>query len=200
MPILSAKLLKVGGPVLTGIGGVIATSSLVSKNAEEKLEERFKTKALSDEDPKIKEWKDRNESEQQGEGSGGEQGSQSEGTQDTQNTEPSTSGSGEAANAEGQQESTDTAGGEKSSSSESTKEGGEEGLSDDSGTGDTSTEEDSGANGVSDGSSDAENTHVLGNKYGSRDIGMTQQDLAKTKQVREDLENLKNRLLGLFPS
>ncbi|AEW45663.1 hypothetical protein MHC_04025 [Mycoplasma haemocanis str. Illinois] len=34
MAISSTKLIKVGGPVLTGIGGVIATSSLVSKNSE----------------------------------------------------------------------------------------------------------------------------------------------------------------------
>ncbi|AFM45084.1 hypothetical protein MHC_06002 [Mycoplasma haemocanis str. Illinois] len=43
MVISAAKLLKVGGPILTGIGGVIATSSLVSKSAEEKPEERLKT-------------------------------------------------------------------------------------------------------------------------------------------------------------
>ncbi|AEG73528.1 hypothetical protein MHF_1292 [Mycoplasma haemofelis Ohio2] len=65
MAVPTAKLLKVGGPILTGIGGVIATSSLVSKSAEEKQEETFKTKALTDEDPTIEEYKDQNESEQE---------------------------------------------------------------------------------------------------------------------------------------
>ncbi|CBY92526.1 hypothetical protein HF1_05180 [Mycoplasma haemofelis str. Langford 1] len=47
------KWLKIGGPTVTGIGGIIATSSLVSKSAEEKPEEKVRTKSLTDEDPLI---------------------------------------------------------------------------------------------------------------------------------------------------
>ncbi|AEG73319.1 hypothetical protein MHF_1069 [Mycoplasma haemofelis Ohio2] len=87
MAIPSAKLLKIGGPILTGIGGVIATSSLVSKNADEKPEEKLKTAALQDEEPTIDPYKDQNESEQREEKQDENEG-RSKASADDQKSEP----------------------------------------------------------------------------------------------------------------
>ncbi|AEW45648.1 hypothetical protein MHC_03950 [Mycoplasma haemocanis str. Illinois] len=198
MPILYAKLLKVGGPILTGIGGVIATSSLVSKNAEEKLEDRFKTKALSDEDPKIKEWKDRNESDQEGDGEGSpNNGTEGEGQmQNASNSESESTG-----------EQTDSKGSEDSKSAgeegeKSTDEGEKlsEGASEDTaGTGDNEgTESESSSDGVTDnGTNTAENNHVAGTAWGTRDSAMTQQEVNNAKHLKGELETQLSELLRL---
>ncbi|AEW45811.1 hypothetical protein MHC_04775 [Mycoplasma haemocanis str. Illinois] len=196
-----SKLVKVGGPTLTGIGGVIATSSLISQSAEEKLEERIKTKALTDEEPPIKDYKDANESDQQGDsqGEGGTQGSESNdnpsqgGSKDGNNQSSDKGGEGEDSKSGESSSSTeaeigDSDGEEAQDSPQGSKDTGEE-------TGDDSTTNNSGVS--SDGSVDAEYNNVSGTKYGTKDMRMTRQELEKTMQMKSGLESFLEQLRNI---
>ncbi|AEW45647.1 hypothetical protein MHC_03945 [Mycoplasma haemocanis str. Illinois] len=197
MPLITSKLLKVGGPILTGIGGVIATSSLISKSAEEKPEEKLKTKALADEDPKIKEWKDRDESDgNQGEG-GANSSEESAISTNQSDQEGSTSNN---PSSQGATESSDDDDDEKGEEDNSSKEGDNTSST----TGDGKTEEDSEGeqkpegSGVTDsGSEDANHNNALGNAYGNIDRAMTAHEVEKTKQLKSNLEGLLGDLKGL---
>ncbi|AEW45649.1 hypothetical protein MHC_03955 [Mycoplasma haemocanis str. Illinois] len=196
MSITAAKLLKIGGPTLTGIGGVIATSSLVSKSADEKSEEKLKTKALSDSDPTIKEWKDRDESNSDGqqEGGGGENtGSETEGSSqpsgagDSESSESSQSESGEGGPDSGSPPSDDTVSeGEAAESS-----GGDE---EESG----SKENGEGAQGLENGTTDAQHVHAHGNAYGTHDKAMTKQDVENVRTTRDSLQSALEQLTSMF--
>ncbi|AEW45646.1 hypothetical protein MHC_03940 [Mycoplasma haemocanis str. Illinois] len=201
MSISTTKLLKVGGPALTGIGGVIATSSLVSKSAEEKPEERFKTAALKDDEPSIKEWKDRNESDQEGNGEGsGEPGSTSE-------EQPSSSKGDQASSDNGKEgvETSDKNGDDQDSASTSPDDKGEGENSDDESTSEEGTEseisstDDSSGTGVTEnGSADATYNHASGTAYGTRNEAMTRQEFERTVKMKDDLTNLRDQLSSLF--
>ncbi|AEW45645.1 hypothetical protein MHC_03935 [Mycoplasma haemocanis str. Illinois] len=197
MPILYAKLLKVGGPILTGIGGVIATSSLVSKNAEEKLEDRFKTKALSDEDPTIKEWKDRNESDQEGDGEGSpDGGKQTEGGESTQKQAEGGSESSDAQGpSEGDDSNSDT---DKSNEGSVKEEGGNEQGKDGESNGDEAGKNEEVGGGVTEnGSTNAEHNHASGTAYGTRDAAMTQREVENARHLTDELKTRLNELLQL---
>ncbi|AEW45481.1 hypothetical protein MHC_03105 [Mycoplasma haemocanis str. Illinois] len=200
--ISTSKSLKVGGPILTGIGGVIATSSLVSRSAEEKTEERIKTKALKDEDPAIKEYKDANESNQQGDSQGDGESSSSQ--------KSDSKGTGEGSEEEtGNGENEGSKGSETSdSSTESNTEGEKDGDSsvdsttsttEDGGdvSSDTSNEMSSSSGVTSDGASDAENSHASGTKYGVKDMRMTKQELEKTMHMKSGLESYLEQLKNI---
>ncbi|AEW45813.1 hypothetical protein MHC_04785 [Mycoplasma haemocanis str. Illinois] len=190
--ISTTKLLKVGGPVLTGIGGVIATSSLVSKSAEEKPEEKIKTKALKDEEPPIKDYKDANESKSDGKGDGSSGGQ----TNDEESSENSSSG-----DQSGEKSENNTGGETETAKDSDTSEAAEaeaeasqdssEGESDES----KGEEGDSGSNGVTqDGSMNAEYDNALGTKYGTLDARMTTRELENTKQTKNQLVDLLEQI------
>ncbi|AEW45673.1 hypothetical protein MHC_04085 [Mycoplasma haemocanis str. Illinois] len=194
MVLSTSKFLKIGGPILTGIGGVIATSSLVSRSAEEKPEERIRTKALTDEEPPIKDYKDADEGEGQSDSEGGgSSGVEKSGDQSDQGTEGKPS---EEQGKEGTDSSAEGSSQENSEDDEATTES----DSDSSGEG-TKTEEEgngmeeSSKGGVTDGGSeDAENDHSLGTKYGTIDKRMTIQELENTKQTKDQLVDLLSQI------
>ncbi|AEG72829.1 hypothetical protein MHF_0557 [Mycoplasma haemofelis Ohio2] len=223
MPSSAVKLLKVGGPILTGIGGVIATSSLVSKSAEEKPEDKIKTKSLNDEDPLIEEWEDRNESEEQSEDdkeAGSEAQAQdeqkpedsesSDSTEGDQGAEgqagaPPASDAGDTDSSSGSGETTPSGDAEPPSGTAEEQEGdgdqkepqGDDGDTgqEDGESGDSSGNENSEGNGtLENGTLDADHNHTLGTAYGTRNEAMTQKDLEDTKQMRDQLIDLKNQL------
>nr|WP_014272907.1 hypothetical protein [Mycoplasma haemocanis] len=194
------KFVKVGGPIFTGIGGVFATSSLISKSAEEKQEEKLKTKALKDEDPLIKDWKDRNESEQ---------GSESDGSQSSSDGDQSDSSESNSNGSEG----TESSSGQSSDSPDASKseegspqssEGGtedegdaKEGGEDEDPSDSSSGKESSGSGVTTEGTSDASHDHALGTRFGTRDAGMTKQELERTTQTRNELQDWLDKLKGM---
>ncbi|AEW45671.1 hypothetical protein MHC_04075 [Mycoplasma haemocanis str. Illinois] len=189
-----SKLITVGGSTLTGIGGVIATSSLISKSATEKSEERLSTKALADTDPHIKDYKDQNESEQGREGEGQNSG-EDQGTMESGEQKSAEGQAGEEGIAEDTPTGSEDPG--SSSSEESEEEGGDSGGEDvDESTEDG--EENSQSNGVTkDGSTEAEHSHAAGNKYGTKDMRMTKQELEKTMQMKSGLESFLEQLRNI---
>nr|WP_014272706.1 hypothetical protein [Mycoplasma haemocanis] len=200
MPISTFKWLKIVGPVLTGIGGIIATSSLISKSAEEKPEEKLKTKALTDEDPTIKEWKDRNESEgNQGEGDGNPSSDSDTSNGGNQNETQPKNGKESTSEGQGKNEGTETSTSDEESGAESSsKEGGDASISDTGEGSEGVSEEESSGNGVTDiGSKEADYNHALGNAYGNIDRAMTAHEVEKTKQLKSNLEGLLGDLRGL---
>ncbi|AEW45640.1 hypothetical protein MHC_03910 [Mycoplasma haemocanis str. Illinois] len=201
MSISTAKLLKVGGPALTGIGGVIATSSLVSKSAEEKPEEKIKTRALSDEDPTIKEWKDRNESEEnQGEGDGNpSSGQNTSGSQEGEEGSEKSSSSDNSDGKTGEKTDGEQSQSEKSDAGDSSTDGGDDSSSDQESSSEGSgAEQISSGDGITDsGSEDANHNNALGNAYGNIDRAMTAHEVEKTIQLRNSLEGLLGDLKGL---
>ncbi|AEW45643.1 hypothetical protein MHC_03925 [Mycoplasma haemocanis str. Illinois] len=199
MSILTSKLLKIGGPTLTGIGGVIATSSLISKSAKEKRDEKIKTKALSDEDPTIKEWKDRNESDQEGNGDGSPtSGSESSDTEQKQGEGAASQTSSTSTESEGTTTDQDESSSEPAEGQSEASQGAESKENEDqqSEHQSSSDEQDvSNNNGVTEsGSTTAENNHASGTAYGNMDRAMTQQELTQVQLTMDSLKDLKNQL------
>nr|WP_014272724.1 hypothetical protein [Mycoplasma haemocanis] len=190
------KLLKVGGPVLTGIGGVVSTSSLISKNANENPEEKLKTKVLSDEDPLIDEWKDRNE----GEGDGSGDGSGGAGDSKGDGTEQGTGVPGVSASSDS---GTDGKGSNTSDSSDSSdSEDGEAGEKGTEASGGGDGQEEPSQEGIQagvshEGAKDAEHVNAEGTAYGNIDRAMTKEEREQMVKMKGTLEDIFKQLSEL---